>query len=447
MAAPVRRQRGQYAVPGELVTAHAHGISLLHPQGRPCAGSGVVLNTGNDAIAGRVPGPHQTAQAADIYAVSLALAHVEPYVALTICTTSKLVLDGLTALLPRWEDRAWMGVQHELLFKDVVARMRARSAPTYLKRLDAKSLDRLSELAIERAKAAANWPAENIPPLLPWQAERLESGMRLRTLSQKLAYHKILHLRGGGPRRKTTLNLDRIIDVGSDHGQLLTPALLWKSLYAKDLRRTMRDFWWLAMHDALRIGSYWENIPGYEQRARCSHCEVTESLEHIWMDCAAPGQTVLWALAQYVLKRRGATLPNTAFGLLLAAPALRAKTVHGTDTKGIGATRLQRIVMTETGHLIWKLRCERVIARNGDRERYHSKLELANRFFSALNKRLRLDQILVRPAMRADRLQTAVVLDTWRGTLNDELALPEDWTAAEGVLVGRPSSNFILSTG
>ncbi|EIW56839.1 uncharacterized protein TRAVEDRAFT_128188 [Trametes versicolor FP-101664 SS1] len=199
----------------------------------------------------------------------------------------------------------------------------------------------------------------------------------------------------------------------------------------------MRDFWWKALHGALKIGPYWDNIPGYEQRSTCTHCGVPESLEHIWNECDAPGALEIWKGVQDVLRRANVIVPQLSFAALLAAPALSVRSHRNKPLAG--RSRLLRIVLTESCHLIWKIRCERVIGREGDPTLYHSTAEIRKRWLHALNRRLNIDQALTSRALRRKSLNASLVCSTWQGLLVDEQSLPEDWTSCQGVLVGKPT--------
>ncbi|KAK0501387.1 hypothetical protein EDD18DRAFT_1066531 [Armillaria luteobubalina] len=58
------------------------------------------------------------------------------------------------------------------------------------------------------------------------------------------------------------------------------------------------------MRDAHKVGTWWENKPGYEQRGRCAICNQTESMEHILFECEAPEQSQVWKLTQKLWMRR-----------------------------------------------------------------------------------------------------------------------------------------------
>ena len=100
---------------------------------------------------------------------------------------------------------------------------------------------------------------------------------------------------------------------------------------------------------------------------------------------------------------------------------------------------MYRILMTESAHLIWKIRCERIIERS-NKEQWHSVQEIMNRWQCAINKRLTLDQAMTNKKYETRAISIQTVLHTWSGTLKDELSLPDNWINYSGVLVGiRPT--------
>ena len=99
-----------------------------------------------------------------------------------------------------------------------------------------------------------------------------------------------------------------------------------------------------------------------------------------------------------------------------------------------GASRLAKLVLTETAHAIWKTRCERVIGQ--PRARGEGAIEHV--WFAAIDNRLLLDQQLTRKALAGTRrIDKEVVLRTWAGVVERDGGLPEEWTDLAGVLVGR----------
>ncbi|KAF9058415.1 hypothetical protein BDP27DRAFT_1241297, partial [Rhodocollybia butyracea] len=98
-----------------------------------------------------------------------------------------------------------------------------------------------------------------------------------------------------------------------------------------------------------------------------------------------------------------------------------------------GESRLYRIIVSESAHLIWKLRNARVI--NGTPN--PSAQEVTNRWLFTINSRLNLDRLLTNSKKFGGKaLSCALVTKTWQNILDGQDSLPEDWCKRAGVLVG-----------
>ena len=86
-----------------------------------------------------------------------------------------------------------------------------------------------------------------------------------------------------------------------------------------------------------------------------------------------------------------------------------------------GAEQLYCIIMTDSAHLIWRIRCERIIERGG-RQQWHSAQEIKNRWYCAINKKLTLDQAMTNRRYEKKAVTIQTVLHTWSGTLQNELS-------------------------
>ncbi|KAF9487810.1 hypothetical protein BDN71DRAFT_1363744, partial [Pleurotus eryngii] len=98
-----------------------------------------------------------------------------------------------------------------------------------------------------------------------------------------------------------------------------------------------------------------------------------------------------------------------------------------------GKARLWRILVSESAHLIWKLRCERVIA---NENRLFTSQEVGNKWIHAINGRLDMDIKLTHEHYKSKSKNRRMVLNTWRKVLSGEDSLPRDWTKLSRVLVG-----------
>ncbi|KAI0684024.1 hypothetical protein C8T65DRAFT_622841, partial [Cerioporus squamosus] len=295
--------------------------------------------------------------------------------------------------------------------------------------------DEGNEAADLLAKAGATKVRASALPPAP--TEFLRRGASLRWITQRLAYKGIRLDKCKGDREATVRTTEQV-RAALYHTTKTMPTVpsLWKSIRDKTVPRRMRDFWWKAMHDALRVGHYWTKIPGYEQRAQCQVCDCEDSLEHILLECDAPGQSVVWTCVDRLLQAAGAPPIERSVGVVLGAPALSLAEL--TPRRAAGKQRLVRILYMEAAHLVWKLRCERVIQHEGDPERWLHERVIQARWLAALNRRLRIDQGLTAVRLGKRALPRELVLETWDAILMDRDSLPEDWIGRPGVLVGMP---------
>ncbi|KAJ7843932.1 hypothetical protein B0H13DRAFT_2239252 [Mycena leptocephala] len=208
---------------------------------------------------------------------------------------------------------------------------------------------------------------------------------------------------------------------------------IWKSIRHRDIGRNIRNFLWKSMHDAHRLGKWWLNIPECEERANCVHCGAEETLDHILLECPSPGQSEVWKLAEQFWTKKGPRWPAVSMGTILGSGLAVFKDDAGKPQPTLA--RLYKILMTESAHVIWKLRCDSVIGCGGTPPSTH---EVHNRWVKIMNERLEIDINLTNKSKYGKQyaLSPTLVLDTWRGTLLDEGTLPADWLREPGVLVG-----------
>ncbi|KAJ7608529.1 hypothetical protein DFH06DRAFT_902476, partial [Mycena polygramma] len=131
-----------------------------------------------------------------------------------------------------------------------------------------------------------------------------------------------------------------------------------------DFSRSIREFLWKVIHEGYILGDKWKNFQGFEDRGPCKKCGVPESMEHILVQCDAAGQDAVWKLVSDLWKRRtGARLNKPLVGEIMACGLIKKGNSPGKTDAGTTRlyTLLYRIVISESAHLIWRLRNERVI--------------------------------------------------------------------------------------
>ena len=92
-----------------------------------------------------------------------------------------------------------------------------------------------------------------------------------------------------------------------------------------------------------------------------------------------------------------------------------------------------RILMTESAHLIWVLRCERRITNEDDPRNSHTEEIVKKRWHKKINERMQID------CYENKALKTKNVYDTWAKCSTSENTFHREWRKRPGVLVGTTS--------
>lgn len=354
---PARRPARQRAVV-HAETTHAYISAATSEQGsRDARAAGAVELRPGRARGRRVPAIlPQTTLAAEATALILAIEGTPSDAPLHVHTMSKRLTEGMNKNLRTWEDQGWIGIRDKMILRSAAYKMRHRAAPTTW-HLEKKTENKgRYSLAQKRADRRLQGRKEletdlSIPP------QYNNSGIRLTTLSQKLAYKAIRGREQNVPRQRTEANLQRILGaVDRITNERPTDSQIWRAIRSKVLPRPISDFLWKATHGIIKCGSFWNHIPGLEERGRCSTCQEVEDLPHILLECRAGGQETAWRQAKDTWERTGHHWPDLTLGALLGAGLMA-----GPNREEEGENRLLQILISETTWLIWKLRCERVI--------------------------------------------------------------------------------------
>ncbi|KAI0334086.1 RnaseH-domain-containing protein [Cubamyces sp. BRFM 1775] len=364
---------------------------------------------------------------------------VPPFVPLHIVTDSLYVINALTKWLPKWEERGWICIRNANALQDMVAHLRSRSAVTTLRWVKGHSGSKGNEEADLLAKKGADAPRPFLPIALPAPDRFLKKGAELKALTQKLAYQAInMRRTKESVQRETPLLHEALEYLGHVAARKHNVDEFWTAIRKDPISKKARDFLWKTVLNAHKAGSYWKHIPGYEDRATCAVCGTLDSLTHILTECTAPGAKELWSLARNMLSPLGLNLPDAPqMASYISAPLIAV--VRQNEKENTAKSRLARLVLTETMHLVWKTRCERVISWQTTPGRVHTVPELKRRWINVLNKRLWEDQVrAMRAASKRKSKLMKRVQATWCGTLQNEQDLPEDWVGQLGVLVGMP---------
>ena len=213
---------------------------------------------------------------------------------------------------------------------------------------------------------------------------------------------------------------------------------VWQATQHLDFSKTYRTFIWKYIYSMHKIGGYWAQIPNFEHRERCIKCGVTEDLEHILLHCDIPGQNIVWKNTKQLWSRKHKLWPELQnIGQIAGCGLIKFNNRDGKALKHV--SRMNRILISESVHFIWKLRCQRV-SKDKPEEGWPQEAEIHNWWLSMMNARLTLDQAITRSKYGKRDLRQKVVPDTWAKLLKvgvkDEYNLPQNWLKKTGVLVG-----------
>lgn len=158
-------------------------------------------------------------------------------------------------------------------------------------------------------------------------------------------------------------------------------------------------------------------------------------MDHILLECSDPMAKVVWRLAETLWKKKMPTWPVLKnMGSIIACTLASFKSPEGKILAG--ANRLYRIIISESAHLIWKMRNKKLFDPPKSEDEKPTEAEIQNKWLKAINMRLKLDMAMTKEKYGTKALKRRLVLQTWRGTIYNKENLPPDWTQKTGVIVG-----------
>ncbi|KAH9035247.1 hypothetical protein EDB85DRAFT_1863329, partial [Lactarius pseudohatsudake] len=274
---------------------------------------------------------------------------------------------------------------------------------------------------------------DNIPLEIPDHFDL--QGAKLATITQAIAYKGIQENITKAPRRTTMTNLEMVRnDLRDQTGTLETNESIWKNIRKIPVRLKIREFFYKTLHGTQKIGRYWNNIPNYEERSICQTCGEDESMNHILTKCNHETRLTLWRNARELWPYEEETWPEISLGTIIGCNLLKVKTtpesanrrgqrqIQTIKTYNPGATRLLKIIISETAYLTWTLRCERII-----QGKEHTTRATEARWRTSINRRLAEDKATATKIIRNNHY-TNIVKNTWGTALRKRHRdLPANW--------------------
>jgi hypothetical protein len=431
-----------------LQVGTTHSISQNFPSEteRRTAISYELNTTGGNSY--RIPGSIGPTGGAAL-AIRKASGLAQPNKALLIQTTDKRIIEALTTKRRALEDTGFINETERTQVQDTIADLLLRNNVTAFqlhhknRTHHSRKMPEMLSDTIQKAKRAIKenqikgLEQMNLPPIIPLPTTQ---SAKLKSITQSLAYRGIRNKKEMNleERRRTKRNIKTAqSEAHRCFGTTPKEKTIWKGTRHRDFSMSTRNFLWKITHDAFQIGSQWlrdSYSNEYRRRAYCSwDNDEIESLDHILQDCSAPGQKLIWKLAKKLWEtnsRRNAwKQPST--GLVIAC---------GTATFGRpresqranGEDRLFRILIAESAHLIWKIRCNRVI---NNENRGDSNKKVLNRWLRVMNDRMKLDLRLTHKRYGKKGIPLQLAQDTWGKVVTDNSKPIKTWVInSEGLV-------------
>jgi hypothetical protein len=149
----------------------------------------------------------------------------------------------------------------------------------------------------------------------------------------------------------------------------------------RDISKKIRDFLWKHAHGIYRLGPFWNNTNGYEERGTCPLCKQTETFQHIMQECTSKEREIVWKAANELWKiQYPDDLPTTEGTVPGCGLANFTKENRKPDA---AKNRLYKIPISESARLIWVLRCERRIRNDNDYD--HLERPVRDKWYKKIN--------------------------------------------------------------
>lgn len=243
--------------PEPPLIVYTGGSSLHNGQQHATCGAGIWVEEDHPMKTIRVPGASQSNQTAKLAAIVVALQSAPSSSDLTIITDSRYAIQTLTGSLSSIEDRGWSDTPNETWLRAAAYHLRRRGTPTRFKWVKGhdgtvgnEGADRLDDIDL------------TVPPAFDC------TGLKVGTISQASTYLCLQDLDTAPPSRHAQVMLDRVhVALEEVNDTVVTDTYIWARCRHPDLRRPVHTFLFKAIHNALRIGDFWSNIPPN----RCPH--------------------------------------------------------------------------------------------------------------------------------------------------------------------------------
>ncbi|KAF6754030.1 hypothetical protein DFP72DRAFT_813511 [Ephemerocybe angulata] len=354
-----------------------------------------------------------------------------------IVSDSKYTIDALTTLLPRWADEGFTNCKNIDTLAALYGEVLSTRSTVRTKKVKGHSGDPGNDAADALAAVGAE---KDTPDDLNLREGLFikGAGVRLAAATQSLLYRAIRRRAPKHFRARTAANIEQTQSVVEEiNGERPLESTIWSSLgKGTTLTKKAKVFLWKAVHEGHKLGMYWDKIDSDPLTARmpCRLCQApVESMTHVLFECRASGQETAWQVLNELWDRTGRDKPYITIGTVMGIGLILIKDERGKVLTG--ATRLFRILVSETVYAIWLNRCDWRIGKGSDPSKILPPAEVRSRLLKAINVRLRNDRILTnRRSYGKKALNKKLIERTWYKVLDEapSSALPPDWVSNMG---------------
>jgi ribonuclease HI len=303
---------------------------------------------------------------------------------LTIESRKSTVLNAMTNL-PVWEDRGWIGVPMTSRgpLRALAAALKSRTAKTTVAVVGGQArTERAAEKSVEATQKATPDEVNTIV-----SAEADLAGTKLSKITQAVAYRGIKDLRAPVSRKATDENIMAIqAALKQNFGHAIKPSVIWKSIRDKDIGRQIRNFLWKCIYNAIKSGNTGNTSLNVRKEL---YAKLATAQRALSISC--------WSARDPVNLRSGNWQRSSGYGNNQPGPTCHLARysqcslgvfIDQRNKLNTSTVRLYRILISESAHLIWKLRCECVIGCDGEPPTIK---EVQNRWSKIMNERLEID--------------------------------------------------------
>lgn len=148
------------------------------------------------------------------------------------------------------------------------------------------------------------------------------------------------------------------------------------------------------------------------------------------LECNAPERELIWKITNQLWPTPECcpTMIGQILGVGCISPIWPENNNDPNPTaKERGQARLKRILLSESTHLIWVLRCERVI-----QNAQHTPRAITSRWINKITNRINIDRHLAKA--KRNTAYTNKIINTWECIINQTHRT--DWATNTEVLVG-----------